>query len=397
MKKKLNNQLKSLNVAIVTHVFVSGPALDLEQYLKGKVASLLLIGHPLFFKKRNEINAKEIVSYYKIYKKGNLQKVHQGINWQLPDLFLYLKDAFYTFWWVLIFPKKIDLYIGSDNFSAFIGIILKRLGKVEDVVLYTIDYLPQRFSNPLLNALYHFFDRQCLKYCKIIWNVSDKISLAREEVAGLNRDDYAEQITVPLGIWYKRIPKLSINDKSKYQLVFLGHLLEKQGLDLVIDSLTKISTKIPEIKLLVIGTGSYEKHLKAKVHKKRLEKYVQFTGYIEDHMEIESLLAKSTLAVAMYKPDPSSFTYNADPGKIKNYLSAGLPVILTDVPPIAKDLESKKCGMISAYQVNDFANKVIDLLFHKNKLKQYSLNATLYAKKFDWDVIYNIALGKTIN
>lgn len=377
--------MKNNKIIIASHIFASGPALELEQYLYPKVKTLLFIGHPFSYTKNKS-------SFKRSYLNGRLIESHKAFVWKLPEGLLYIKDALYTFFWVLFQKGHIDLFIGSDNFLGFLGLMLKRVGKVNDVILYTIDYVPKRFDNLILNNLYHFFDKQCLTNCKVVWNVSEKISQAREEFGGLVKSKCVPQIVVPLGIWYDRIVNLSLEKKEKSTIVFLGHILEKQGLDIVVKSIPIIMKKIPKIKLVVIGTGPYERQLKKMVNGLKLNKQVRFVGYIEDHKDVEKILSRSTVAVATYRPDSDSFTYYADPGKIKNYLACGLPVFLTEVPPISRELQKRKCGIICSYSEIDLAKKVIGLISDKNKLDLYSKNAKFFAKDFDWNNIFAKAL-----
>lgn len=388
-KNNLTQRLKKLNVVIASHIFASGPALDLEEYLKNKVKNLLFVGHPFPYREDKK-------SFYRLYKKGYLLKEHKAVEWNLPEALFYIKDAIYTIFWVGTRKEKIDLYIGSDNFTACLGLLLKKWGKVKKVVLYTIDYMPKRFTNPVMNFLYHYFDRQCLKKCKIVWNVSAKMAEARLDQKGIGGKGCAPQIVVPLGVWHKRIPKLSFSEKNKYQMIFLGHILEKQGLDVVLEAMPTIIESIPQIRLVILGSGSHEESLKKKARKLKFSKYVDFRGYIGDHHVVEEELTKSTLGIAMYKPGPESFTNWADPAKIKNYLGAGLPVILTSVPPIAKDLSREKCGIIAEYNKEDFARKVADLLQDTRKIQLFSKNAHNYSKQFDWDNVFEKALRETI-
>lgn len=390
MKQTLFKRLKQLNVAIVSHIFATGPALDLEEYLKDKTGSLLFIGHPFVYR-------KEISSFYRYYQGGQLKRKHKAYPWKLPEGLLYFKDAFFTLWWVLRQKKKIDFYIGSDNFSAFFGLVLKRLGKTENVILYTVDYFPKRFSNPIFNSLYHFFDKQCLIHCRVIWNVSARIAKAREDFKILKEEEYKPQIVVPLGMWYDRIPKVSVENKDKYTVVFMGHILEKQGLDVAINALPVIAKKIPQVKLIIIGTGPYEEELKLLAKRIKIDKRIEFLGYIEKHEDVEKRLAQSTVAIAPYKPDPESFTYFADPGKIKNYLAAGLPVVLTDVPAIAKEIETKEAGIICDYKPAAFAQSIITLLTDRKKLRKFSKNATRYAESFDWNTVFYKALRASLD
>ncbi len=385
----LQEKLKRLDVVMVSHVFVTGAFLDFEEYLKTKTHSLFFIGHPFSFR-------KEINSFYRYYTKGKLIKEHKAIGWRLPDFFLYCKDAFYTFWWILISKHTFDIYFAADNFDAYIGLLLKKTGRVKEVVFYTIDYIPKRFKNPFLNFLYHYFDKQCLQNCKIVWNISPNMIAAREQFGGLKKEKYVTQLLVPQGIWHNRIPKISIEEKEKASIVFLGHLVERQGLDLVIEAMPLVRKKIPQATLHIIGTGDFEEKLKKLVLKLKLSDVVTFSGYIKDDKLIEEKLGYSTIAVAMYKPTPGSLTYFADPMKVKVYLSSGLPIVLTDVPPIAKDLAKKRCALLSLYKKEELAKNIILLLSNKKLLAEYRENAIAYASEFDYNKIFEKALTATL-
>lgn len=390
MKSALDAKIAKLNIAIVTHIFASGPALDLEVFLENRANNLFFIGHPFSF-------TKDQSSFYRNYSKGKLKKSYKALPLKLPSMFLYVKEIIYTLFWILTYSKKIDLYIGSDSYSGYIGLLLKKIGKVRNVVLYTIDYVPNRFSNPILNFLYHYFDEQCLKECKIVWNVSPAMVTARESLKGFKKEDFSQQITVPLGVWYDRIPRLMLSEKKNNSLIYMGHLIEKQGVDLMINALPYIIKDIPSVTLTIVGTGSYEDSLKALVKKKKLGEFVDFKGYVKSHKDVEDMLSQATVGLAMYKPIPENYTYFADPGKLKNYLAAGLPVILTDVPPIAEDLKKKKCALISEYDPKILAKNVVSLLHDKNLLELYRKNAIVYAKNYDWNDIFTKALSQTLN
>jgi len=98
----------------------------------------------------------------------------------------------------------------------------------------------------------------------------------------------------------------------------------------------------------------------------------------------------------MYDKEKDRFTYYADPTKLKDYLSTGLPILLTDVPHNARDIENNKCGLIIDYTADRIAEAVIDLMKNEERLKQYRENATNYAKQFDWNIIFKENLERVL-
>ena len=122
-----------------------------------------------------------------------------------------------------------------------------------------------------------------------------------------------------------------------------------------------------------------------------LTKYVTFTGWIFDRKKLDVLISESAVGVAVYKPEKErlrNFSYFADPTKIKEYLSYGLPVILTDVPYNADEIVRKHAGIVVEYQKEQLAAAIISLLNNRQKLERYRNNALRLAREFDWNSIF---------
>src|SRR5258708_2451415 len=377
------------SVVIVTHESTTGPAHDLREYLIPKTQELLFIAHPLLFAPTSYANS----SYYQLYKNGKLIKTHTAVHYTGLELFLYLKDSILTFLWTWTLLKKCDVFIGNGNLNAFPGIILKFFGKVHYRVFYCIDYVPKRFENKYINQFYHFIDKICVEKCDKIWNLCHRMAEARKQKWG---KDFPKQITVPIGAWVERIKRLPFEKVNKTEIIYMGTLREVQGVQLVIKAMVTVKKQIPSITFRIIGRGPYEEELKALAKKLHLEKQVTFTGYVEDHRDVENMIAKGALAMAMYNPNNNPFTYYTDPGKVKSYLAAGVPVVITDLPYVAKEVEKRKCGIIVEYNENSLAKEITKFLKNEKTLKEYKENAVKFAKEFDWNKVFTYAMDSTI-
>lgn len=379
-------ELKDSNVAIVTHYFfATGAPTELEQYLIPRVKNLFFIAHPFSF-------AKEVNSFYRRYQNSRLVKRGKAFGWRLPEVLIYCKDVFYTLLWIFLSGLRFDIFIGADNLNAFSGLILRKLGRAKTVVFYTIDYVPQRFRNRLLNFIYHWVDKVCVMRVDQTWNLSPRMAEARAS-KGVD-PSLARQVFVPVGARYHRMQRLPIEAINRYEIAFIGHLTEKQGVEVVIDAMPLILREIPEARFLIVGTGPQENELKKRVEQLGLEKHVEFTGLIDDHILLEERLKKCAISVAPYNSKLDTFTYFADPEKIKNYLAASLPVVLTDVPYIAKELEERGCGIIVDCVKEDISRAVIKLLSDERVLKVYREAAARFGAEFEWDKIFDRAFAK---
>jgi glycosyltransferase involved in cell wall biosynthesis len=361
-------------IVLATHYYATGPAFDLESYLQPKIDRLLFIAHPLF--------ARAGPSYARSYEGGRLLRTREKGPPRHPAR--YLTDLWRTVRWI---EGTWDLFIAGDPLLALAGLWLRRRGRVRRLVLYSIDYSPRRFANPLLNRVYHLIDRLAARRADVVWNVSPAIAAARRERDGRIT---APQIVVPLGSHFERIPRSSA-PPSTPRLAFLGHLLEKQGLQLAIEALRSVRQRMPAVTLLVLGDGPYRASLQQLAAERGLAAAVEFAGFIDDHREVERRLAACTLGLAPYVPDPESFTRFADPGKIKTYLACGLPVLLTEVPPIARLLEQRGAGRIVAYDANALAQAILSYLGDPAGLERARAAAIEMGAGFSWDRVFGDA------
>ena len=377
--------MTSKKYIISTHIWANGPAQEFRHYLNSiQVDELLFISHPLFYHQRLSSSG------YECYQQGILVKKHSKQIKKIPTIVSYFKDWWLNIFYVLKQQGKYDYYVGFNNLNAFSGLLLRKIGKVEKCIYYVVDYTPNRFANPILNKIYHWMETYCARHCDETWNLSWRMVEAREKFKGVKLKECGTQKVVPMGVWLDNVVQLNDSEIDKNQLVFMGHILKKQGVQYVLDAIPYILQKIPEFKFLVIGDGDYLPELKTKAKQLNLDQHVQFTGYIEDHSIIEKMVAESSLAVALYEQGDleNNWTYYADAGKLKVYLGAGVPVLLSDVPPNAKDIEDNKCGKIVSLEPVNIANAVIELMGNQT----YRDNALEYIRQYDWNEIFSGAL-----
>jgi glycosyltransferase involved in cell wall biosynthesis len=151
--------------------------------------------------------------------------------------------------------------------------------------------------------------------------------------------------------------------------------------------------KFPDVRLEIIGTGPFEGELKEMVKRKKLEKWVNFLGRM-GHDKLMQYLPTCGIALATYEPDPNSITYYADPTKPKEYLACGLPVIITKVPWIAKEIEKAPMGIAINYDKYELVSAITKLLSDESFYKKCRDNAMEFASKLDLNKIFGKAFIK---
>lgn len=282
-------------------------------------------------------------------------------------------------------------WFGFNNLSAFRGLMRKKRGKTEKVYYWAVDFVANRFGKNPATMVYDYVDKF------VCQNVDGRAELSSVGVTSRNRhhnleiSKIAPTQVVPMGAWLDRTPKVTPDAWKKKKLVYLGHLVERQGVQNLIQAVKILSDQADEFTLEIVGTGPKSDELKKMAKDLNLEKIIKFHGFVKDHKDVESILASGTLAVAPYRKE-ANFVQFTDAGKLKAYLGAGLPIVLTDVPNNARELEKKGAAFIADDDPKDLAKVIAMVLFDKEKWQKAQKSATATAKEFDWDIILKRAL-----
>ena len=372
------------NVVIVAHKFVTQPDDDLIHYLnEKKYYNIMHIQHSFS-------DAPDRCSYYTWYKLGQIYKEFRSNDYRdRNEVIIYLKEFFYTLKWVKESKIMWDIYIGMDGLCVYWGNLLRLLGRVKKTIFWAIDFVPaNRFRSRTKNIVYHFINKQGYKKSDEMWDLSLRMAEARDKFLGISTNDYRMHRVVPYGVWTNRIKKYPYDECEQNTLVFMGHLIEKQGVQLIIKAIPEIIKYIPDFRFKIIGDGQYKNSLIALASDLNVIRYCDFKGKIDDHKNLENEIAKSCLSIAPYIKELDTWTYYADPGKVKTYLACGVPVLLTDISWNATEIVETGCGKIIPAETTTITAIISELMDSKNN-QRYRDNAVKYSLKFDYTKIFN--------
>ena len=174
-------------------------------------------------------------------------------------------------------------------------------------------------------------------------------------------------------------------------MIYVGEIEKIRGLDLILKSMPYIIKKDKEVKFLIVGEGKYRIYLEKLVKDLRIDKYVEFTGWINSK-EVPTRIKKANIGIVPHRVN--QFTNTTIPNKLFDYMAFGIPVLVTEMKPVKRVVEKEKCGIVisvgSSYQ--EIADIIIEL---KNSPKQLALmgekgrNAIL--KKYNWEIEFKKA------
>jgi glycosyltransferase involved in cell wall biosynthesis len=343
--------------AIVSNGFADGPAQALRDYLVARGADVVTVFHPLT---PEQGTSHRIVRYT-----GGEVAEERSVRLPVGPPASFVLDPF-----VPLLPPKVDVWFGFNPLACGRG-LASRAGCV---VLWSVDFVPDRFGHgTLATRIYDRLDRLCCRRADARVELSEAARAGRNARHGLPADAPAH--ILPMGAWVERVPTTQPDGLERRRAVFLGHLVERQGVDTFLDALRLLD----DLKGDVIGAGPLERELR-----ERAPSAVTFHGYVEDHREVERILSEASVAVAPYA---ESFTRFADPGKLKAYLAAGLPIVLTDVPPNARELEREAGAEVVAAEARALADAIARAHASPVEWQARRSAALAYAQRFDWNTL----------
>ena len=207
------------------------------------------------------------------------------------------------------------------------------------------------------NALHSAGDLETKEYIK--WGANGKKIYRIDN--GVTMDNF--KIKKPSKIFQK----LQINSKTKY-ILFLSRIDQKKGIEILMESFSKITKKHNDIILIIAGTGDQDYTEKIKKYSQELgiEHVVKFSGYVSEDEKLDLLNNAILFALTSHS--------DIHPIAVVDALTMGLPVLISkesDFPEIVE----YRAGEIVENNIEDISQTLDSMLKDNKKLQIYSNNA----------------------
>lgn len=176
--------------------------------------------------------------------------------------------------------------------------------------------------------------------------------------------------------------------KKKYRLenrlvvLFIGHLEDWAGIDLIYDLAYELNKEVPNSLILLVGTGKSANNLLERLIRSNLGHMVTHAG-LHPYEEMPLFISASDIDLCLFPDSPVS--HSASPLKLFEYLSSGKAVVATRVMGTAEILDNITGVLVSPDSTKDICNAVIMLC--KNAQMRQSLGNNgrkLIEEKYSW-------------
>jgi len=130
--------------------------------------------------------------------------------------------------------------------------------------------------------------------------------------------------------------------EGKRRLLFLGRLHHKKGLDRILNCLQRVRQTIPDVLLIIAGTGDpkYQEHIRQSIRALSLDDHVMFTGHLDGERKWAAF-AVSELFLLPSRQENFAIT-------VAEAMQMGVPVIITDKVNTWPYVEEAGAGLVLA-------------------------------------------------
>jgi glycosyltransferase involved in cell wall biosynthesis len=173
--------------------------------------------------------------------------------------------------------------------------------------------------------------------------------------------------------------------ENHFVVLYVGDTNIRRGLLTAIDASQELAKKIPNYKLVIVGSNTTDTILKQRVAELNLQEYVDFEGW-QDLSLFPSYIKASDVCISpLYRNLHHDTTYA---NKIFQYMSYGKPLVVSDALAQETIVKKSKSGLIHEEKNSeDFAQKVVELYNNSDLATQYGESGKEFIQKeFSWEI-----------
>ena len=274
-----------------------------------------------------------------------------------------------------------DIYHLHDPELLPIGLKLKKQGKI--VIFDSHEDVPkQLLSKPYLHPLFR-------RLISAVFSVYEHYVCSRLDgivtATPFIRDKFLAMNSVVLDVNnYPMIGELDAEvpwENKKNEVCYVGGIASIRGISEVIQSLSLIKSPV---RLNLVGEFS-ESAVETEVKKLAGWTSVNARGQL-DRAEVREVLGRSIAGLVTFHPLPNHV--DAQPNKMFEYMSSGIPVIASNFPLWRDLIEGSDCGVcVDPLNPQSIADGIDFLINNLERAKQMGCNGrhAVYTR-YNWDV-----------
>ena len=273
------------------------------------------------------------------------------------------------------------------DFMVFAALVPRLMGA--KVILDVHDLMPELYMSKFN------LDRDHVLIRAITWMERGSIAFAHKAIAvhqphldvlvshGSRRERFEVLLNTPDPAVFGRTAVAEGEKARGFKLVYHGTISRRHGLELALRAAALARREVPDLRLSIIGDGDDAEAVARLAADLGLDGSFEFTRKFVPVNALPALLAGAHLGIVPLKKD--SFTQYMLPVKLMEYVSLGIPAIVTRTRTIERYFDDTMVEYISGESVEELARSIAALHADRERRVRLAENAREFARRHNWD------------
>ncbi len=197
--------------------------------------------------------------------------------------------------------------------------------------------------------LFNFMDNILPLSHQLYSDIVRKKQLAKKTKLILNAVDIAE---------IDSIDKPSRSDQGVFLIGYIGQLIERKNLSLLLKAIKLLSTKRNKFRLIVIGNGYLQSCLEEEVMRLEIGLYVKFYGFRKDALKLLKSLDLFIIPSLM----------EGIPRCVMEAMAANVPVVASNIPGNKELINHGETGLLfNPYNMDELVERITYIMDNKEE------------------------------
>lgn len=290
---------------------------------------------------------------------------------------------------------RCDILVANDLDTLYPNFLASRI-KRKRIVYDSHEYfcgLPELNGRPRVKKFWHSIERRCFPHLPDVITVCQSIAdMYDREYPRANKVNVVRNMPTRSNFTVTRTRAELGLPTDKRLIVMQGAINQDRGAEELILAMKQI----PDALLLIIGNGDVIPRLKALVESELLNEKVRFIPRISP-AELANYTALCDIGCSLEKDTNINYRFCL-PNKLFDYIKAGIPCVVSDLPEMARIVNGSHIGLVVKEHTPEAIAESINMLLNDSELYvTYKENLAAATTEFCWEkeesVLRKIYLG----
>jgi glycosyltransferase involved in cell wall biosynthesis len=273
------------------------------------------------------------------------------------------------------------------DFLVFSALVPKLTGS--HILLDLHDLMPEFLADRLGRSMAHPLVRMVALQERISCSFADSVITVTEgwRQRLIDRGVAPEKISVVMNVADPDlfVPRDDEAPADSFTIIYHGTFTRRYGVDLLVEAVAKLRSRVPSVKLLLLGDGDYRMQLESSVACLGLTDVVEFS---DEMLEVSDLLPYLQQAAVGVVPNRSSvFTDDLLPTKLLEYVAMGIPVVAARTPMIRSYFDDDMVEFFTPGDADDLADRLAALAGSPERRREMAKAAGTFVDSHPWESI----------